>query len=57
MKMIVILSFLSHFWFDIANIKKSKELKKKMREELMPIAWHSRRWWNFYMSEDEEIKK
>ena len=28
-----------------------------MREELMPIAWHSRKWWNFYMSEDEEIKK
>ena len=23
-------------------------------EELMPIAWHPERWWNFCMSEDEE---
>ena len=24
----------------------------------MPVVWHSKRWWNFYMSEDEkkEIK-
>ena len=20
----------------------------------MPIAWHPKRWWNFYMSEDEK---
>ena len=23
-------------------------------EELMPTAWYSKRWWNFYMSEDEK---
>ena len=37
--MIVILLFLS---------------EKKISEELMPIAWHPRRWWNVYMSEDEK---
>ena len=21
---------------------------------LMPIAWHPKRWWNFYMSENEK---
>ena len=20
----------------------------------MPIAWHPKRWWNFYLSEDEK---
>ena len=25
-----------------------------MNEELMPIAWHPKRWWNFCMSEDEK---
>ena len=29
-------------------------LKKKISEELMPIAWHPERWWNFCMSEDEK---
>ena len=23
-------------------------------KELMPIAWHPKRWWNFYMSENEK---
>ena len=23
-------------------------------EELMPIAWHSQRWWNFCVPEDKE---
>ena len=25
-----------------------------LNEELMPMAWHANRWWNFYMSGDEE---
>ena len=33
----------------LASRKKSLE-KKKIREELMPIAWHPRRWWNFCIS-------
>ena len=36
------------------NFKKRKALKKKISEELMSIAWHPKRWWNFSMSEDEE---
>ena len=34
--------------------EKRKELKKKISEELMPIAWHPNRWWNFCVSEDEK---
>ena len=26
----------------------------KINEELMPIAWHPKRWWNFCMSEGEK---
>ena len=26
-------------------------------EELMPIAWNSKRWWYFCMSEDEKKEK
>ena len=36
--------------------EKSKALKKDS-EELMPITWHPRRWWNFCMSEDEKKKQ
>ena len=37
------------------NFKNGKHLKKKkINEELMSIAWHPRRWWNFSMSEDEK---
>ena len=25
-----------------------------MSEELMPIAWHPKRWWDFCMSEDDK---
>ena len=27
---------------------------KKIREELMPAAWHLKRWWNLYIIEDEK---
>ena len=27
---------------------------KKLSEELMPIALHPKRWWNFCVSEDEK---
>ena len=37
-----------------SNFKKRKILQKKISEELMSIAWHPRRWWNFFMSEDEK---
>ena len=31
-----------------------KALKKELNEELIPIAWHPKRWWNFCMPEDEK---
>ena len=36
------------------KFEKRKALKKKLNEELMPIAWHPKRWLNFCMSEDEK---
>ena len=39
------------------GFKKRKVLNKKIGEELMPIAWHPKRWWNFCMIEDEKKKK
>ena len=31
-----------------------KILKKELNEELLPIAWHPNRWWDFCVSEDEK---
>ena len=39
-----------------SNFKKCTALKKKITEQLMPIAWHSRKWWHFCMTEDEKKK-
>ena len=36
------------------KFEKIKALKKKISEELIPIAWHPKRWWNFCVSEDEK---
>ena len=49
------MKILSDFWLDILNLKNAKQLKKS-NEELMHIACHPRRWWNFCMSEDEKGK-
>ena len=56
MNMIQILLFLSDLLLGIVNLKKWKALKKELKkiEELMPLAWHPNRWWNFCMSEDEK---
>ena len=32
------------------KFEKRKALKKKRNEELMPMAWHPERWWNFCAS-------
>ena len=29
------------------KFRKRKELKKELSEELMPVAWHPDRWWDF----------
>ena len=36
------------------KFEKRKAFKKKINEELIPIAWHPKKWWNFCMSEDEK---
>ena len=33
---------------------KFEKHKKDLSEDLMPIAWHPKRWWNFCVSEDEK---
>ena len=35
------------------KFEKGKAFKKKLNEGLMPVAWHPKRWWNFYVSKDE----
>ena len=45
---------ISDFWHGVVNLKNAKHLTKKVSEELMPIEWHPKRWWNFCMSEDEK---
>ena len=45
---------ISDFWHGVVNLKNAKYLTKKVSEELMPIEWHPKRWWNFCMSEDEK---
>ena len=36
------------------KFKKCKALKIESNKELMLIAWHPLRWWNFCMTEDEK---
>ena len=40
------------------KFEKRKDLKRELSEDLRSIAWDSKRWWNFSVSEDEnkEIK-
>ena len=39
------------------KFEKGEELKKELNEELMPVAWHPSRWWDWCMSEDEKKEK
>ena len=44
-KMILVLLFSSDFWLGLVNLKRAKHLRKpKLTEELMPMAWHPKRW-------------
>ena len=50
-----------HSWYDKYNFfewcndyKKRKAQKASIKEELMPIAWHSSGWWDWCMSENEK---
>ena len=44
-------------WYD--GYKKRKAQKEEIKKELMSIAWHPLRWWDWCMPEDEkkEINK
>ena len=36
------------FWLDIFELfEKRKALKKELNEELIPVAWHPNRWWDW----------
>ena len=39
-------------WYD--GYKERRAQKAKIKEELLPIAWHSSRYWDWCMSEDEK---
>ena len=34
--------------------KQRKAQKTKIKKELMPVAWHPDRWWNWCVPEDEK---
>ena len=54
MKMILILLFISGFLLGVLNLKNAKRFKKRISEELMPIAWHPKRWRDLCMPEDKK---
>ena len=54
MKMILKLLFMSKFWAGVINLKNANHLKKDISKELMHVAWHSTRWWDCCMSENEK---
>ena len=39
-------------WYD--GYRKPKARKTSIKEELLPIAWHTLRYWDWCMSEDEK---
>ena len=44
------------FFLSILNSKSVQHLKMS-NEELIPVAWHTKRWQNFCVSEDEKKEK
>ena len=39
-------------WYD--DYKKPKAQKAQIKEELMPIAWHPSRWWDWCVPEEDK---
>ena len=37
-----------------ARVKKRKEQKEQIKEELLPIVWHPSRWWEWCVREEEK---
>ena len=44
----ILIPFMLDFWLGILNLEKNKELKNGLSEELMPVAWHPNRWWDWW---------
>ena len=42
-------------WYD--GYQKRKAQKAKIKKELMPIAWHPSRWWDWCIPEDEKQER
>ena len=40
------------WWYK--GYEQCKAQKAKIKEELMPVAWHPDRWWNWCVPEDEK---
>ena len=38
-------------------IKNARPKKQKSKKELMPIAWHPSRWWDWCIPEDEKQER
>ena len=56
-QIVLILSLImTAFLSSILNSKNVQHLKKS-NEELIPVAWHPKRWQTFYVSEDEKKEK
>ena len=45
---------LIRLWTWHIKFEKLKELKKMISEELTPVAWDPKRWWDWCVSEDEK---
>ena len=54
MKMILKLLFMLDLWFVGIDKSNVKHAKTKINEELMPIAWHPTRVWDWCMTKDEK---
>ena len=42
-------------WYD--GYRKRKAQKTQIKEELMSIAWHLSRWWDWFIPEDEKKRR
>ena len=56
MMLILKLLFILDLWL-VSNVSNARHVKKERSKELMLVAWHPTRWWDWCMSEDEKEKK
>ena len=48
----MIMMKIDYEWY--SGYKKQKAQKVSIKEELLPVAWHPSRYWDWWMSEDEK---